>query len=140
MTSATEFLTRDHRACDELWAAVEAADDDPKTMRDAFAAFDRALRHHLSFEEEALFPALDEATGARGTGPTAVMRMEHEQMRRLLATMTSALEASDTSAVLDHGDTLLMLIQQHNSKEESILYPMADARIADAWPGLQARF
>lgn len=141
MSSAVEYLTKDHRDCDELWATVESAadGDDLPATREAFAAFDRALRRHLDFEESVLFPALEEATGMRG-GPTAVMRMEHDQMRRILATMASALEGGDASAVLDHGDTLLMLIQQHNSKEEHVLYPLSDARIGHLWPELRARF
>ena len=32
--------------------------------------------------------------------------------------------------MLDHGDTLLMIAQQHNVKEENILYPMADDALA----------
>lgn len=141
MTSAAQFLTEDHRACDELWAAVEAAaeGDDIGPTREAFAAFDRALRRHLSFEEQTLFPAIEEAMGSRG-GPTTVMRMEHDQMRRLLDTIAGALERSDATSALDHGDTLLMLIQQHNSKEEGVLYPFADARLADAWPAMQTKF
>jgi len=140
--SASEFLTRDHRTCDTEWVEVEAAADrsDLAATRAAFAKFNQAMQRHFGFEEQSLFPALEEATGMFGMGPTAVMRSEHEQMRRVLATMANALETGDTATVLDHGDTLLMLIQQHNLKEERILYPMADARIGHAWADLQTRF
>ena len=72
----------------------------------------------------------------RGVGPTAVMRHEHAQMRRVLEAMAQALAAADPQGLLDQGDTLLMLIQQHNLKEEHILYPMADARLPGQWPAL----
>lgn len=142
MSSASQFLTHDHRSCDRQWIDVEAAADkgDLAATRAAFLELDRIMKRHFDFEEQALFPVLEEATGMHGFGPTAVMRSEHEQMRRVLATMSSALERGDTGALLDHGDTFLMLVQQHNMKEERILYPMADARIPEQWENLKSRF
>jgi hemerythrin-like domain-containing protein len=35
--------------------------------------------------------------------------------------------------LVDLGDTLLMLIQQHNQKEENMLYPMAEQALASTW-------
>lgn len=143
MITASAFMTKDHRECDTEWVTVEAAADrgDLAAAREAFAAFDNKMQRHFGFEEQALFPAIEEATGmTSGFGPTAVMRSEHEQMRRILATMAGALAGGDTAAVLDHGDTLLMLIQQHNLKEERILYPIADARVGHVWAELQNRF
>jgi hemerythrin-like domain-containing protein len=135
---AVEFFTADHRVCDEMWAAVEAAADadDAAATRAAFAAFDTAMRRHFDMEEQVLFPAFEEATGMT-MGPTRVMRGEHEQMRALLSQMAAA--ASNTDALLDQGDTLLMFIQQHNLKEEGMLYPMADARLGATWSDVAAR-
>jgi iron-sulfur cluster repair protein YtfE (RIC family) len=126
---AVGFFTDDHRACDELWAAVEAAADDGHGVEAAFDAFDAAMRRHMDMEERVLFPAFEEATGMT-MGPTRVMRAEHDQMRGLLSQMKGA----DADSMLDHGDTLLMLIQQHNVKEEGMLYPMCDARLGSVWP------
>lgn len=142
MSSASQFLTQDHRGCDTQWIEVEAVADkgDVAATRAAFAKFEHTMKHHFEFEEHELFPALEAATSMNGFGPTVVMRNEHEQMRRVLGAMSNALERGDTRALLDQGDTLLMLVQQHNLKEERILYPLADARLADAWPTLQAKF
>ena len=142
MATTSEFLGHDHAACDTLWADVESSADagDLTETRARFAAFERAMQRHFAFEEESLFAALDNATGMHGVGPTAVMRMEHEQMRRVLHTMAGALASGDTQGLMDHGDTLLMLIQQHNMKEEHIVYPLADARLAGEWPALQAKW
>ena len=132
------FFAADHRACDVLWTSVEAAgeEDDDAAIRSAFSAFDRAMRRHLAMEEEVLFPAFEKATGMVA-GPTRVMRAEHAQMRGLLDQMAAAL-ASDPTAVLDTGDTLLMLVQQHNRKEEGMLYPMCDAHLGTDWPAIAA--
>jgi hemerythrin-like domain-containing protein len=90
-------------------------------------------------EEEVLFPAFEAATGMTDSGPTFVMRMEHDQMRGLLDQMGAALERGDQNALLDQGDTLLMLIQQHNQKEEGMLYPMSERALASEWPALHER-
>lgn len=146
MTTATApsagplaFFTADHRACDELWAAVEAAvdRDDRAAAHAAFARFDAATRRHLDMEEQVLFPAFEQATGMT-MGPTQVMRHEHAQMRGLLDQMARAADR-DLDAMVEYGDTLLMLTQQHNLKEEGVLYPMTEANLADAWAPIAAR-
>ena len=121
------FFTADHRRCDALWTLVEAAADEgdgPRVQRRC-ADFDAAVRLHLALEEEVLFPAFEDASGMHGGGPTHVMRAEHQQMRGVLEQMARAAASGDVDGVVDHGDTLLMLMQQHNVKEEGMLYPMA---------------
>ena len=97
------------------------------------------MRRHLAIEEEILFPAFDSLSGMGGGGPTAMMRMEHQQMRGLLDQIAVAMESGDAQEALDIGDTLLMLIQQHNVKEEGMLYPMAENMLASQWADLAAR-
>ena len=135
-----DFFTHDHRSCDELWTRVEAASEEgAESIAAAWRRFDRSLRGHLAMEEEVLFPAFEAATGMTDSGPTFVMRMEHDQMRGLLDQMGAALERGDQNALLDQGDTLLMLIQQHNQKEEGMLYPMSERALASEWPALHDR-
>lgn len=122
------FFTEDHRSCDRDWAAVEAAADGGDLLA-AFTAFDKHMRKHLAMEEDVLFPAFEESTGMVG-GPTHVMRGEHVQMRALLDEMGRLAHAGDARGVLDQGDTLMMLIQQHNVKEEGMLYPMCSMHLA----------
>jgi len=139
-TGLATFFTQDHRSCDELWTRVEAAGEEgAESIAGAWRRFDRSLRSHLAMEEEVLFPAFEAATGMTDSGPTFVMRMEHEQMRGLLEQMGTALERGDHDALLDQGDTLLMLIQQHNQKEEGMLYPMSERALASEWPALHER-
>lgn len=137
--TAGAFFTAHHRTCDMLWATIEAAVEkgDASTARAAYAAFESTLRQHMAMEEEVLFPAFEEATGMT-MGPTRVMRMEHQQMRGLLAQMAEA-ATMDLDALAEHGDTLLMITQQHNLKEEGVLYPMVDAHLQHAWPEIARR-
>ena len=127
MGSILDFMGSDHRACDELFAAAEEAVGKPDwdRARDLFARFHAATLHHLAMEEEVLFPAFEARTGMR-MGPTEVMRGEHMQMRDLLQEMASAVAAGNQGSFLGLSETLNMLMQQHNLKEENVLYPMTD--------------
>lgn len=132
MSTPGTYLTHDHHACDDLFAAAEnavAAGDWPLALLE-FERFGAGMRRHFRMEEEVLFPAFDERTGMSG-GPTFVMREEHRQINGLLAEMVAALARRDGEAYLGQSETLLMLMRQHNMKEENILYPMSDQALAD---------
>lgn len=132
MSTILEFLGNDHRTCDDLFASAEeaAGNKNWNSARELFARFEAAMAHHLAMEEDVLFPAFEARTGMSG-GPTQVMRMEHEQMRALIADMAAAAEAGNDSAYLGAAETLNMLMQQHNIKEENMLYPMSDRALGE---------
>ena len=44
--------------------------------------------------------------------------------------MSEALSNGDREEILEVGETMMILMQQHNVKEEGILYPMADQHFA----------
>lgn len=134
-----QFLQQDHRACDDLFAAAEqvACSGALAPAMDSFRRFRQAVLRHFSAEEEVLFPAFEDATGMR-MGPTQVMRMEHEQMRVMLEAAAAALAGGDSDGFLGQVDSLLISMQQHNMKEENVLYPMCDQHLAAA-PALLER-
>ncbi len=140
MQSFLNYLSADHRRCDELFADAEAAvrRRDWASSAGKFQAFRSAMLHHLDMEENVLFPAFEARTGHAG-GPTRVMCNEHVQMRDLLASMADSLAAADEADYAGLAETLLWLMQQHNVKEEQILYPMSDQMLADARSGLIER-
>ena len=65
-------------------------------------------------------------TSTEERGPTAVMRQEHTQMRGLFEEMERALRSEEPDHYLGLSETLHIMIQQHNLKEEQVLYPMTD--------------
>jgi iron-sulfur cluster repair protein YtfE (RIC family) len=97
------------------------------------------MEDHFRFEEETLFPPLESAS-PMASGPTGVMRGEHLQMRRLLAELTEAARARDAGECLGLLETLHLVVQQHNAKEEAILYPMADRALGAVAADLAVRF
>ena len=132
MTSIRDFMTDDHRRCDDVFAEVEQAvgAGDWALAGETFSRFSNSVLQHFSTEESLLFPAFEQKTGMT-MGPTQVMRSEHVQMRELMAAATDALAAKDADDYAGHAETLLIMMQQHNMKEENILYPMCDQHLAD---------
>ena len=132
MTSISEFMTQDHRHCDGRYARVEkqVAAGQWDEAGQSWSEFRNDFDTHVKREEDCLFPAFEAKTG-NTEGPTAVMRMEHEQMRALISEMDAAMTARDADSFLGLAETLMILTQQHNMKEEQILYPMSDRVLAD---------
>ncbi len=132
MTRIAQYLTEDHEHCDALFAEAEnaVAKADWPRAAEQFQAFARDTLRHFAREEEVFFPAFENRTGMSG-GPTFVMREEHNQMRDTLKAMEQALGARDAQRYLGLAETLLMLMRQHNMKEENILYPMMDQALPD---------
>ncbi len=96
--------------------------------REAFGRFTAGLDWHIEVEERLLFPALE-----RGgvSGPTQVMRREHVRIRELLSTCTRTLGGGDVAAFEAALGGLANELQEHNMKEEHVLYPTID-RLAGA--------
>lgn len=130
--SFKQALTAQHHACDTAFASIEQAADrnEWEAAMDATQAFIDATEAHLDFEEQILFPAL-EAALPMASGPTSVMCSEHAQMRELFSELRGAVAQRDAEALADAVETLLLLMQQHNAKEENVLYPIADQNLAD---------
>ncbi len=133
MTSIPQYMTEKHRECDDIFTEAEsavAAENWPLAQQQ-WQAFANELALHLEAEESILFPQFEQATGMT-SGPTYVMRSEHEQMRALVADLEKALAEQDKGEFLGLSETLMVLMQQHNMKEEMMLYPMTQQNIPDA--------
>jgi iron-sulfur cluster repair protein YtfE (RIC family) len=140
MDSLSHYMAEDHARCDDLFAEAEneVAGNDWPGAAAAFAAFNRGMLRHFALEEDILFPVFEDRTGMT-SGPTMIMRDEHAQMRSVLDTMKLAIEKQDRDSYLGYAETLLMLMRQHNLKEEQILYPMIDQAVAGEDAMLLAR-
>jgi iron-sulfur cluster repair protein YtfE (RIC family) len=130
MTTIRDFMADDHRRCDDVFSEVEqaVADGDWAVAGECFARFHAGVLQHFAVEESLLFPAFEEKSGMY-MGPTQVMRSEHVQMRELMAAAEASLLAKDADNYSGNAETLLIMMQQHNMKEENILYPMCDQQL-----------
>jgi hemerythrin-like domain-containing protein len=127
MPSISDSMTRNHRDCDARFAAAEtaAASGDWPRATSELESFRAAMERHFGVEEEALFPAFERHTGMT-EGPTEVMRMEHAEMRDMFDRLAAAATARDADEFLGLAETLNLLMQQHNMKEEQVLYSLMD--------------
>lgn len=141
MSSIKIFLSSDHRHCDETLTQIENAvsKNDWNDAAKALKQFLGEMSRHLGFEENVLFPAFEKATGMT-FGPTMVMRSEHTLMRGIFSEMEEACQEKNEDRLLGLCETLMILIQQHNNKEEQMLYVMCDMHLAADAEALLTQF
>lgn len=125
MSTIPDYMTQKHRHCDEVFTQAESAVAKKNWLEanKQWSIFIDELELHLQAEENILFPQFEQATGMT-VGPTQVMRGEHQQMRVLVNDLNEALNVENKDKFLGLSETLMVLMQQHNMKEEMMLYPM----------------
>jgi iron-sulfur cluster repair protein YtfE (RIC family) len=127
-TALADALTREHHQIDEgieEYLAQLEGGGDAAPLRRAM----HALRRHIHLEERFLFPPLREAGMMM---PIFVMLKEHGELWRAMDTLDDALgSGSDPADLRGQCRDMLALLESHNSKEEPIIYPRADADLAD---------
>jgi len=130
MSTIKEYLTNDHRKCDEIFAAMEEkASHSLGDAKELTAAFIADMERHFQMEERVMFLEFETKTGMT-QGPTAMMRQEHTQMRGLMSQMLEAIETENKDKFFGLTETLMILLQQHNMKEEQMLYSMAQQHLS----------
>ncbi|MCP4295217.1 MAG: hemerythrin domain-containing protein [Proteobacteria bacterium] len=128
--SITRFMAFDHKRCDDLYAEGESKvlEGQLEEGMAILGSFIVGMERHFKIEETILFPTFEETTGMT-QGPTQVMRMEHEQMKSILHQMQNAITSQSGEEITGLGETLLVLMQQHNMKEEQMLYFMMEQHL-----------
>ena len=129
MSTIKEFLTSDHGRCDGFFADMEKkATESLASAKESCEAFIHETEKHFQMEERVMFEEFETKTGMR-EGPTAMMRHEHAQMRGLMSQMLEAIKAGNSDKFFGTTETFMILQQQHNMKEEQMLYPMAQQHL-----------
>ncbi len=125
-------MTDDHRKCDENFGEIEILIEKNQfdLAKKDFEDWKSGMEIHLSKEEQFLFPEAEIKIGGQ-IGPIMVMKMEHAQMRDVFTKMEMAIDQKNANAFLGLAESCMILIQQHNMKEEQILYPLLDRALAD---------
>lgn len=124
MTPSGERLQHDHRVIDEGFARFVAAARAGRWEAVSLTEAIRRLRLHIWVEEEIYFPPL-RAAGIMG--PIMVMLKEHGLIWSHLETLEHLTEeGEDIPAALAEWEKLAIVLDQHNAKEETILYVTGD--------------
>ncbi len=103
-------------------------------LRQLVADFSEQLEIHSQKEDDTLFPMMAGYIG-REVGPIAVMEYEHEQARKQLSRF---LESAEQEPTPDEGEEAkaayameaYSLLSTHFTKEDNILFPMADKMLS----------
>jgi len=123
----SNYMRDEHRSCDTMFAGAEEAvalgEWDVAEKR--FLEFSSETLTHFKKEEDELFVVFEAQTGS-SEGPTQVMCFEHDQVRGLIGKMAEAIESQDRDSYLSLAESMMILLQQHNMKEEQMLYAMCD--------------
>lgn len=132
MQLISEFMAEDHAALDRLIEEFRnSRNDDPDRSRLLFDEFMARLQRHILWEEEFLFPIFEKRTGMTDAGPTAVMAMEHVQIKGLLEEMSLRVMEGLSEPMDELTIELLEVLGAHNQKEETVLYPALDRMVTD---------
>jgi len=133
MNILSTYMTQDHRACDETFANMEqiVASENWSEAQKAFEKFSKEINHHFDLEEKVMFPAFEARSANAHCNPTPVMIMEHTQMRNVITQMQQDIQNKDKNHFFGLSETFMMTLQQHNMKEEQIMYSLVDEALAD---------
>jgi hemerythrin-like domain-containing protein len=132
----TDILMDEHRVIEQVLNCLEKLAErceaghelDAVSAREALDFFRNfADRCHHGKEEDCLFPLLEARGLARQGGPTGVMLHEHEEGRRLIAGLASAIDTDSPVEFARQAWAYVRLLRDHIRKEDHCLFPMAAA-------------
>lgn len=142
-----ETLMTEHRVIEQVLACLEKMSHqsmcngklniaDARDALDFFRNF--ADRCHHGKEEDRLFPLLEDIGLPRENGPTAVMRLEHEEGREFIRAMSEALDAMEQGddgarpQFTVNASNYVAMLRVHIRKEDHCLFAMAKQAMSDA--------
>ena len=126
MDTIADYFAADHDRLDALFTNFQALKrTDPAAAKENFKGFLKGLTRHIVWEEDVLFPIFEKKTGMTDSGPTAVMRLEHRQIKGHLDAIHDKVRVGDPNSDAAEA-ALLEVLKGHNMKEERILYPAID--------------
>jgi len=145
-TDITQTLVDEHRLIIRMIALLEK--NAPRTAEGNYRNWQFYLdgidfirqyadRFHHAKEEDVLFKALVDNGMPKEHSPVAAMLMEHDKGRSFVRAMESAVheaQAGRTDKYLSIADNALgytALLRDHISKEDEILYPLAERVIPE---------
>jgi hypothetical protein len=122
MNQIRDSLSAHHDVMDALVAEALAAARAARwpEYRLRFAELRRALIEHMTYEDEALFPALAREIGDAQVAP---LRMQHERLQQHFETLASAAAEHDPEGCVAEMEALAALLRAHHEHEQRVCYP-----------------
>jgi len=96
----------------------------PKAEK-AFEKFEFLLKHHITWEENILFPFYKEKIKLQGFGPTDILEQQHKEILQALLVIESKVDQNNTDTDKEEELFLIRLIE-HHKKEDAIVYDILE--------------
>ena len=119
----SNYFNADHQRLDLIFCKFKSKLKNQQPATANFNAFKAGLLRHIEWEERLLFPKFELKTGMINQGPTVVMKNEHHLLKMILRAID---ENINNPSVWEFIEELEEVINNHNQKEEMILYPEID--------------
>jgi hemerythrin-like domain-containing protein len=141
--NVTQTLREEHQVILRVLTCFETAiHSGPPPDRSAAETFgpfveffrDFADAWHHAKEEGCLFPALERAGLPHDGGPIGCMLDEHDRGRAHVRAIAAVLEIGGADAhdtIVSEGEAYIELLRDHITKEDQVLFQMADEIIVD---------
>jgi hemerythrin-like domain-containing protein len=143
--SPTQVLKAEHRlilkvveALSNIARAVEGGAEVPAERIRKIVEFSRTFvdRCHHGKEETCLFPCMERRGVPREGGPIGVMLLEHDQGRALVRQISTLVDSgagtSERGRLMALCADYVALLTQHISKEDHILFAMAEHVLSES--------
>ena len=122
MTSLADIFTKSHRNLEVLLKRAVAGLDDRVLSMDAFVLFRTSIEGHMAAEETVLFPYY-ESLPDRSMGLTEILRKGHKELRVFFMELADAITTQDVDEARVIMHVVTQMLEHHDNKEESELYP-----------------
>jgi len=141
METASQDLNQEHKAIlivlNVIEKMYETVKDDKEIAREDIEKIIEFLKvfadkcHHAK-EEGFLFPALEEVGVKNQNGLIGLMLAQHKQGREYIQRMQESIinKIIDKEVFVDAASSYVDLLRKHIEKEETILFPMSDAKLS----------
>ncbi len=139
--TVSDFMNKEHEYLDQLWAKF--FDKNSLEIDETFFAdFKKRELEHIRFEDEFLFPALNEYLGiAQDEGLASLARRDHGGIVKLLEMMERAMQIGELDALEMSARNLDNILQAHRKREQEIHYPVSDNFVSqDEWENIIEKF
>jgi len=131
--SVDDALRADHERLDGLLHQLDTSISAGSAgVAEELNQFSRALGHHMTWEDEHLFPVVKGVAGSRECRSIESLEIDHERLRDTLRSLESTVAARDfpTAGTLLHW--MGTLLKGHNYDEEHGVYVDADRLLGAA--------
>lgn len=132
MDTICDHMIHGHNRCDRYFDQLQICVGQ-RRWSEAGASlrlFEGSLDRHMRMEEDVLFPIVLESM-RHADGPVVMLRLEHRHIHAMLERMSDAVARLAAVDFFLHVETFTLLMQQHQLKEEGMLYPLLDKILVD---------